>query len=172
MTSKLILKKNTTCNKPSYKNKIFISWGLNRPKLSVNHSPHLYTPSRLLWPLLHARLGSIFLEPKDIQSITLGAIWNFSNASGLLWLDMRHKGSVFKVLVHRSREVPNAWHTHAWTHRASFRVQFTFTFTFYIKNSANSGYSVSVHGAYWYNSKCLHVNFCFCKCTINKFCSL
>jgi hypothetical protein len=28
-------------------------------------------------------LGFFFLEPKDIQSLSLGAIWSFSNASGL-----------------------------------------------------------------------------------------
>jgi len=33
--------------------------------------------------LRHADLGSFFLEPKDIQSISLGAIWSFSKASGL-----------------------------------------------------------------------------------------
>jgi hypothetical protein len=37
-------------------------------------------------------LGSFFLEPKDIQNISLGAIWSFSKASGLPWLDMGHKG--------------------------------------------------------------------------------
>jgi hypothetical protein len=42
--------------------------------------------------LRHAYLGSFYLEPKDIQSISLGAIWSFSKASGLPWLDMGHKG--------------------------------------------------------------------------------
>jgi len=42
--------------------------------------------------LRHADLGSFFLEPKDIQSISLGAIWSFSKASGLPWSDMGHKG--------------------------------------------------------------------------------
>jgi len=33
--------------------------------------------------LKYAYLGFFFLEPEDIKSISLGAIWNFSNASGL-----------------------------------------------------------------------------------------
>ena len=31
----------------------------------------------------HVHLGSFFLELEDIQSIILGAIWNFSKATGL-----------------------------------------------------------------------------------------
>ena len=31
----------------------------------------------------HVDLGSFFLEPKDIKSTSLGAIWNFSKATGL-----------------------------------------------------------------------------------------
>ena len=33
--------------------------------------------------LRHAYLGSFFLEPEDIKSISLGAIWNFSKVTGL-----------------------------------------------------------------------------------------
>jgi hypothetical protein len=40
--------------------------------------------------------GLLFLEPKDIQSISLGAIWSFSKVSGLTWLDMRHKEPALK----------------------------------------------------------------------------
>jgi predicted amidophosphoribosyltransferase len=32
----------------------------------------------------HVYLGSFFLEPEDIKRITLGAIWRFSKAAGLL----------------------------------------------------------------------------------------
>jgi hypothetical protein len=35
------------------------------------------------------------LEPKDIESTSLGAIWSFSKASGLPLSDMGHKGLVF-----------------------------------------------------------------------------
>jgi hypothetical protein len=34
-------------------------------------------------PFRHMYLGSFFLEPEDIQSVTLVAIWNFSKAIGL-----------------------------------------------------------------------------------------
>ena len=43
--------------------------------------------------LIHAYLGS-FLEPKEIKSISLGAIWNFSKVTGLPQIDMGHKGPV------------------------------------------------------------------------------
>jgi len=39
-------------------------------------------------------LGSFFLELEDINSISLGAIWNFSKATGLPEIDMGHKGPV------------------------------------------------------------------------------
>jgi hypothetical protein len=42
--------------------------------------------------LRHMHLGSFFLEPEDIKSINMGAIWNFSKATGLPWFDMGHKG--------------------------------------------------------------------------------
>ena len=46
-------------------------------------STHSLRESDALASLRHAYLGSFFLEPKDIQSISLGAIWSFRNA---LWL--------------------------------------------------------------------------------------
>jgi len=38
--------------------------------------------------------GLFFLEPEDIKSISLGAIWNFSKATGLPYIDMGHKGPI------------------------------------------------------------------------------
>jgi hypothetical protein len=46
-------------------------------------SAHILCECETLVSLRHAYLGSFFLEPKDIQSISLGAIWSFSKASGL-----------------------------------------------------------------------------------------
>ena len=43
---------------------------------------HILCECGALASLRHAYLGSFFLEPKDIQSISLGAIWSFSKASG------------------------------------------------------------------------------------------
>jgi hypothetical protein len=45
-------------------------------------SAHILCECEAVASLRHAHLDS-FLEPKDIQSISLGAIWSFSNASGL-----------------------------------------------------------------------------------------
>jgi hypothetical protein len=45
-------------------------------------SAHILCDCEALASLRHALLGS-FLEPKDIQSISLGAIRSFGNASGL-----------------------------------------------------------------------------------------
>jgi hypothetical protein len=39
-------------------------------------------------------LGSFFSDPEDIKGTSLGAIWNFSKVTGLLWIDMGHKGPV------------------------------------------------------------------------------
>jgi len=57
---------------------------------------HIPCECKALASLTHAYLGSFFLEPKDIQSISLGAIWSFSKASGLPWLDTGHKGPALK----------------------------------------------------------------------------
>jgi hypothetical protein len=46
-------------------------------------SVHILCKCEALASLRHAHLGYFFLESKNIQSIRLGAIWSFSNASGL-----------------------------------------------------------------------------------------
>jgi hypothetical protein len=45
-------------------------------------STHILCECEALASLRHVCLGS-FLEPEDIKSINLGAIWNFSKATGL-----------------------------------------------------------------------------------------
>ena len=59
-------------------------------------SAHILWECGALASLRHAHLGFFFLEPKDIQSTSLGAIWSFSKASGLPWLDMGHKGPALR----------------------------------------------------------------------------
>ena len=59
-------------------------------------SDHILCESDALASLRHAYLGSFFLEPKDIQSISLGAICSFSKASGLPWLNMWDKGPALR----------------------------------------------------------------------------
>jgi len=51
-------------------------------------NPDMYeqNPDMYEWGqvLTHTYLGSFFLDPEDIKSLSLGAIWNFSKATGLL----------------------------------------------------------------------------------------
>jgi hypothetical protein len=46
-------------------------------------SAHILCEYEALASLRHAYLGSFFLEPEDIKSISLEAIWNFSKATWL-----------------------------------------------------------------------------------------
>jgi hypothetical protein len=57
-------------------------------------SAHILCECEALASLWHMYLGSFFLEPQDSKNISLGAIWNFSKATGLPWTDMGHRGSV------------------------------------------------------------------------------
>jgi hypothetical protein len=60
-------------------------------------SAHIICEGEALASLRHAYLGSFFLEPKDIKSISLGAIWNFSKVTGLRLFDTGHKGPLTKT---------------------------------------------------------------------------
>jgi hypothetical protein len=44
---------------------------------------HILCECEALASLRQVHLGSFFLEPEDVKSISLGAIWNFSKAIGL-----------------------------------------------------------------------------------------
>ena len=46
-------------------------------------SAHILCECEALASLRHAYLGSFLLEPEDIKSLGLGAIWNFSKVTGL-----------------------------------------------------------------------------------------
>jgi hypothetical protein len=46
-------------------------------------SAHILCECEALASLRHAYLGSFSMEPEDIKSINLGAIWNFSKVTGL-----------------------------------------------------------------------------------------
>jgi len=46
-------------------------------------SAHILCECEALALLRHAYLSSFFLETEDIKSISLGAMWNFSKATGL-----------------------------------------------------------------------------------------
>jgi len=47
------------------------------------NSVHIQRECEALVSLRHAYLGSFFLDPEDIKSLILGAIWNFSKRTGL-----------------------------------------------------------------------------------------
>jgi hypothetical protein len=55
---------------------------VNNGGVKKETSAHILCECEAVASLRHAHLSS-FLEPKDIQSICLGAIWSISNASGL-----------------------------------------------------------------------------------------
>jgi hypothetical protein len=57
-------------------------------------SAHILCECEVLAALRCRYLGSFFLEPEDIKSLSLGAIWSFSKDAGLPWYDMGHKGPV------------------------------------------------------------------------------
>ena len=46
-------------------------------------STHILSECEALASLRHVYLGSFFLEPEDIKSISLAAIWNFRKVTGL-----------------------------------------------------------------------------------------
>jgi len=46
-------------------------------------SAHILCECEALDSLRHAYLGSFFLEPEDIRSLGLGAIWSYSKVAGL-----------------------------------------------------------------------------------------
>ena len=46
-------------------------------------SAHIFCECEALASLRHVYLGSFFLQPVDINSINLGAMWNFSKATEL-----------------------------------------------------------------------------------------
>ena len=57
-------------------------------------SAHILCECEGLASLEQTYLGSFFLDPEDIKSISLGAFWDFSKVTGLPWIDMGHKEPV------------------------------------------------------------------------------
>jgi hypothetical protein len=52
-------------------------------------SAHIPSESETLTSLRHVYLGSFFLDPEDIKSLILGAIWNFNKRTRLPLTDIR-----------------------------------------------------------------------------------
>ena len=53
------------------------------------NSTHSLSECKALTSLSHVYLGSFLLDPEDIKSLILGAIWNFSKTTGFPWTDIR-----------------------------------------------------------------------------------
>jgi len=64
------------------------------------NSAQILCECEALSSLRHAYLGSFLLDPEDVKSLSLGAIWNFSKGTRLPWLDIRPwgKNSPYKGL--------------------------------------------------------------------------
>jgi hypothetical protein len=60
-------------------------------------SAHILCECDALASLKHVYPGSVFLEPEDIKSISLGTIQNFSKATGFPEIDMGQKGPSIKA---------------------------------------------------------------------------
>jgi hypothetical protein len=56
-------------------------------------SVHMLCECEALASLRHVYLGSFFLDPEDITSLSMGAIWNFSKGTGLPWTGIRLWGT-------------------------------------------------------------------------------
>jgi hypothetical protein len=53
------------------------------------NSIHVSCEYEALASLRHVYLGSFFLDPEDVKSLTLGTIWNFRAGTRFLWLCIR-----------------------------------------------------------------------------------
>jgi len=63
-------------------------------------SAHILCECEALASIRHPYLDSFFLEPEDMKSLGLGAIWNFGKGTGHTWGD--RGGTVVKVLCYKS----------------------------------------------------------------------
>ena len=55
-------------------------------------SAHILCEYEALVKLRHIYFGSFFLDPEDVRRLGLGAIWNYIQGRGLLWLWHQFKG--------------------------------------------------------------------------------
>jgi len=72
-------------------------------------SVHVWCECEDLATLRHICLGSFFLGPKNVRSLSLGEIWNCIKVRGLPWLGHQckgHKGTV-KDYIRRNRKGSN-----------------------------------------------------------------
>jgi hypothetical protein len=84
----------------------------NKCEADEEISAHVFCEWKALAALRHTYLGSFFLDPDDVRSLNLGAIWNLIKRTGLLWLGHQfkgHKGPVIKACVHRDLKGSNSF---------------------------------------------------------------
>jgi hypothetical protein len=76
----------------------------------VENSAHILCWCEVLASIKHAYLGSFFLEPKDIKSQNLWAIWRFSKAARLTWKMIRAlRAGFIEAQAHRGWKAPNPY---------------------------------------------------------------
>jgi hypothetical protein len=68
---------------------LYIMWLSNNPTCKKcgtekKTSVHVLCECEALASLRHSYLGSICLDPEDIRKLSIGAIWNFAEGTGLL----------------------------------------------------------------------------------------
>jgi hypothetical protein len=54
-------------------------------------SVHILCECEALASLRHTHLASSFLDPEDIRKLSIGAIWNFTQGTVLLWFSTEHR---------------------------------------------------------------------------------
>jgi len=59
-------------------------------------SVHILFECEALASFRHAHMGSFFLDPEDIMSLSRGVIWNFGKGTGLLYHIMGHRGPLLR----------------------------------------------------------------------------
>jgi len=68
--------------------------------LSIPNAPLYYVTPIATFERKGEYIWFPFLEPEDINILSLGAIWNFGKGTGLSWADIRlwgTKGPVYKA---------------------------------------------------------------------------
>jgi hypothetical protein len=63
---------------------VSLIYNLLHSNLEDETSAHILGRCEALALLRQAYLGAFFLEPENIKNVSLGAIWNFGKATGLL----------------------------------------------------------------------------------------
>jgi hypothetical protein len=96
-----LLSGHSTLSRHSYIMVLFDSPFCRRCGAEEETSDYVLCECGTLTTLRRTNLGFFFLDLKDVRSLSLGAIWNFSRGTGRPWL--RHQTMGQKVPVERPR---------------------------------------------------------------------